>query len=84
MDDTRHIGKIRVHPQDPDTVFVAALGHAFGRNAQRGVFKSVDGGATWRRVLFVSDKAGAVDLSIDPLNPRIIYASIWKPIATFT
>ena len=83
LDDTRHIGKIRVHPQDPDTVFVAALGHAFGRNAQRGVFKSVDGGATWRHVLFVSDKAGAVDLSIDPLNPRIIYASIWEAYRNF-
>ena len=72
--DTRHIGKIRVHPHDPDTVWVAALGHAFGPNKERGVFKSTDGGATWRQVLFVSDKAGAVDLTVDPANPRILYA----------
>ena len=83
LDDTRHIGKIRVHPQDPDTVFVAALGHAFGRNQQRGVFKSTDGGENWRQVLFVSDKAGAVDLSIDDNNPRVVYASIWETYRNF-
>ena len=83
LDDTRHIGKIRVHPQDADTVFVAALGHAFGRNKQRGVFRSTDGGENWRQVLFVSDKAGAVDLSIDVNNPRIIYASIWECYRSF-
>lgn len=81
--DTRHIGKIRIHPQDPDTVFVAALGHAFGPNKARGVFRSTDGGATWRSVLFKSDKAGAVDLSIDPNNPRIIYAAIWETYRSF-
>ncbi len=83
LDDSRHIGKIRIHPQDPDTVFVAALGHAFGRNEQRGVFRSTDGGKSWERVLFVSDKAGAVDLSIDVNNPRIIYASIWQAYRNF-
>ena len=83
LDDTRHIGKIRIHPQDPDTVFVAALGHAFGRNQQRGVFKSTDGGASWKHVLFVSDKAGAVDLSIDQSNPRIMYASTWEAYRNF-
>ena len=83
LDDTRHIGKIRIHPDDPDTVFVAALGHAFGRNQQRGVFRSTDGGANWEQVLFVSDKAGAVDLSIDQTNPRIIYASIWEVYRSF-
>ncbi len=83
LEDTRHIGKIRVHPHDPDTVFVAALGHAFGPNQQRGVFRSTDGGDSWQRVLFVSDKAGAVDLSIDPNNPRIIYASIWECYRSF-
>ena len=76
--DTRHIGKIRVHPQNPDLVWVAALGHAFGPNPERGVFKSDDGGQTWRRVLHVSDKAGAVDLSLDPTNPRVLYAAIWE------
>ena len=83
LGDTRHIGKIRIHPDDPDTVFVAALGHAFGRNQQRGVFRSTDGGANWEQVLFVSDKAGAVDLSIDQTNPRIIYASIWEAYRSF-
>jgi len=83
LDDTRHIGKLRIHPQDPDTVFVAALGHAFGRNQQRGVFRSTDGGENWERVLFVSDKAGAVDLSIDVNNPRIIYATIWEAFRNF-
>jgi len=83
LDDTRHIGKVRIHPQDPDTVFVAALGHAFGRNLQRGVFRSTDGGEHWEQVLFVSDKAGAVDLSIDQNNPRIIYATIWEAYRNF-
>ncbi len=83
LHDTRHIGKIRIHPQDPDTVFVAALGHAFGRNQQRGVFRSTDGGENWEQVLFVSDKAGAVDLSIDVNNPRIIYATIWEAYRNF-
>ncbi len=76
--DTRFIGKIRVHPHNPDIVYVAALGHAFGPNSERGVFKSTDGGATWRKVLFVSDKAGAVDLTLDETNPRMLYASIWE------
>jgi photosystem II stability/assembly factor-like uncharacterized protein len=81
--DTRHIGKVHVHPTDPDTVWVAALGHAFGPNPQRGVFKSTDGGKTWQHVLFVSDKAGAVDLSVDERNPRILYATIWEAYRNF-
>ncbi len=76
--DTRHIGKIRVHPQNPDIVYVAAFGHAFGKNAERGVYKSTDGGQTWRLTLHKSDKAGAVDLSIDETNPRILYAAVWE------
>ncbi len=83
LEDTRHIGKVRIDPHDPDTVFVAALGHAFGRNQQRGVFRSTDGGDNWERVLFVSDKAGAVDLSIDLNNPRIVYATIWEAYRNF-
>ncbi len=80
--DTRFIGKIRVHPANPDIVWVAALGHAFGPNAERGVFKSTDGGATWNHALFVSDKAGAVDLTLDA-NPRILYASVWEAYRSF-
>ena len=76
--DSHHIGQIRIHPQDPDIVYVAALGHAFGPNDERGVYRSTDGGANWERVLHVSDKAGAVDVTLDVTNPRIIYASIWQ------
>ncbi len=83
LQDTRFIGKIRTHPQDPDLVYVAALGHAFGPNEERGVFRSKDGGKTWENVLFRSEKAGAVDLSIDPNNPRIIYATIWEAYRSF-
>jgi photosystem II stability/assembly factor-like uncharacterized protein len=78
LQDTRHISKIRVHPQNPDVVYVAALGHAYGPNEERGVFRSKDGGKTWEKVLYRSEKAGAADLSMDPNNPRILYASIWE------
>ena len=83
LEDTRHIGKVRVHPTNPDIVYVAALGHAFGPNPTRGVFKSVDGGNTWRNVLFKSDKAGAVDLSLDPRNPRMLFATVWEAYRSF-
>jgi len=76
--DTRHIGRVRVHPHDPDLVYVAALGHAWGPNRERGVFRSRDGGATWEHVLFQSERAGAVDLSMDAQNPRILYAAVWQ------
>ncbi|MCC6944873.1 MAG: glycosyl hydrolase, partial [Thermomicrobiales bacterium] len=82
LQETRHIGKITVHPSDPDTAWVAALGHAFGPNAERGVFKTTDGGRTWDHVLFVSDKAGAVDITHDA-NPRILYAAIWEASRSF-
>ncbi|HUQ42497.1 MAG TPA: hypothetical protein VM052_08345 [Candidatus Limnocylindrales bacterium] len=80
LDETRHIGKVRVDPNDPDTAYVAALGHAHGPNTQRGVYRTNDGGQTWKRVLYRNDRAGAVDLSIDPNNARIIYATIWEAI----
>ena len=83
LEETRHIGKIRVHPQDSDLVYVAALGHLFGPNEERGVYRSKDGGASWERVLYRSDKAGAVDLTMDPNNPRILYASIWEAYRNF-
>jgi photosystem II stability/assembly factor-like uncharacterized protein len=78
LSDTRHIGKIQIHPNNPDLVYVAALGHAFGPNEERGVFRSRDGGATWERVLYVGPSAGSHDVSMDWTNPRILYASIWK------
>ena len=67
--DTRHIGRVRVDPRDADTVYVAALGHAWGPNRERGVFRSRNGGATWEHVLFRSERAGAVDLSLDTKQP---------------
>ncbi len=76
--DTRHIGKIQIHPTDPDTVYVAALGHAFGPNEERGVFRSRVGGETWERVFHRSENAGTHDLAMDLTNPRILYAPSWQ------
>ncbi len=78
LEDSRHIPRLRVHPTDPNTVYAAALGHLYGPSQQRGVFRSTDGGHTWDRILFVSDEAGAVDLVIDPSNPRVLYAATWQ------
>ena len=78
LEDTRHIARVRIHPTNPDIVYVGALGHAFGPNLQRGVFKSTDGGKNWKHVLFKSENAGAADLTIDPNNPRVLFASIWQ------
>src|SRR5712691_1089488 len=78
LEDTRHIGKVRIHPQNPDLVYVAALGHAHGANKQRGVYRSTDGGKTWEQVLFVNEDIGAHDLAMDPNNPRILYAALWR------
>lgn len=75
---TRHIARVRIHPTDPDVVYVAALGHAFGPHSERGVFRSRDGGLTWTKVLFKSDHTGAIDLAMDPNNPRILYAALWE------
>ncbi|GAC1657840.1 MAG: hypothetical protein NVS4B3_24770 [Gemmatimonadaceae bacterium] len=77
LDDARHIAAIRIHPTNPDLVYVAAMGHAFGRNTMRGVYRSADGGRTWKRILFVDDATGAIDLAMDPTNPRILYAAMW-------
>jgi len=81
--ETRHISKIRVHPLDSDLVYVAALGHAFGPNRERGLFRSRDGGRQWENILFRSDRAGAIDLSMDPHNPRHLFASVWQAYRTF-
>ena len=78
LTDTRHIGRIVVHPHDADVAYVAALGHAFGPNAERGVFRTLDGGATWEQVLFRDVDSGAVSLAMDPTNPRIVYAAFWQ------
>lgn len=81
--DSRHIGEIRVHPNDPDLVYVAALGHASKDSPERGLYRSKDGGENWERVLYVSDGAGAVDVALDPNNPRILFATIWQTRRTF-
>ena len=82
LSDTSQISRVRIHPKDPDLVYAAALGHVYGPNAERGIFKSNDGGKTWEKVLFRSEKAGAIDLILDPLNPRIIYAALWEVYRT--
>ncbi|MBI3586549.1 MAG: glycosyl hydrolase [Ignavibacteriales bacterium] len=76
--ETQTIGRVRVHPNNPDVVYVAAMGHVFGKNPERGVYRSKDGGKTWQKILFKDDKTGAIDLSFDPLNPRIVYAALWE------
>ena len=75
--DTRQIGRIRIHPKNPDIVYVAALGHTWGPNSERGVFKSENGGKSWRRVLFQNDTTGAVDLAMDDNDPSTLYAGFW-------
>ena len=78
LKETQAIARIRIHPTNPDIVYVAALGHPYGDNEERGVFRSKDGGNTWDKVLYVSPKAGAVDLIIDRNNPKVLYASTWE------
>ena len=78
LKDSQRIPRIRIHPRNPDLVYVSALGHLFGPNKERGVFRSKNGGKTWEKVLYVSDEVGACDLVLDPNNPRIIYASMWR------
>src|SRR6266852_1717949 len=78
LEDTQHIAKIVVHPQNPDIVYVAALGHAYGSNEMRGVFRSNDGGKTWQKVLFKDNKTGAIDLTFDPSNPHVLFAALYE------
>jgi photosystem II stability/assembly factor-like uncharacterized protein len=82
LSDTSQISRVRIHPRDPDLVYVAALGHIYGPNENRGVFRSKDGGKTWEKILFRSDEAGAIDLIMDPFNSRILYAAIWEASRT--
>lgn len=77
LEETRHIGRVAVHPTDPRTVWVAALGHLWGPNPERGVFKTTDGGTTWRKVLFVDGNTGVVDLAVHPADPNILYAAAY-------
>jgi photosystem II stability/assembly factor-like uncharacterized protein len=78
--ETRHIGRIQVHPTDPNTVWVAALGHAWGPNPERGLYKSTDGGATWRLVKFINAQTGFVDVQVHPTNPSVLFASSYQRV----
>ena len=78
LGDSQAIGRIRVHPTDPDVAWVAALGHPFGPNDERGVYRTRDGGRSWARVLFRNDRTGAVDLALDPGDPDVLYATLWE------
>lgn len=82
LEDSRHISRIRIHPRDPDVVYAAVMGHLFGPNEQRGVYRSRDGGDTWERIHFISPEVGAVDIAMDPTNPRILFASMWRILRT--
>lgn len=78
LKDSRHIVRISIHPKNPDLVYAAVLGDLFKSSEERGIYRSTDGGATWKRILFANADAGAVDLCMDPNNPRILFASTWR------
>ncbi|MFC2168868.1 hypothetical protein ACFLRW_07785, partial [Acidobacteriota bacterium] len=77
LKETRHIGRIAIHPKNPDIVYVAALGYHFSFNEERGLYKTTDGGKTWEKSLFISDKVGVVEVVIDPLDPETVYANTY-------
>jgi len=82
LDDSSQIGRMQVHPTNPDIVYVAAIGHPYGPNAERGVFRSKDGGRTWQKVLSVNDKTGAADIAMDATDPQVLYATTWQVLRT--
>jgi photosystem II stability/assembly factor-like uncharacterized protein len=80
--DTSQIGKLRIDPRNPDVAYVAAVGHPYGPNEERGVFRTRDGGKSWQKVLYVNDKTGAVDIAMDPRDPLTLYATTWQVLRT--
>src|SRR3984893_12126668 len=82
LPDSSQIARIRIHPANPDVVYVAAVGHPYGPNAERGVFRTKDAGKTWQRVLFVDDNTGAADIAMDPSNAQVLYATTWQVLRT--
>ena len=78
LSDTQHIGKIAVDPRNPNVLYVAAIGHLYAPNEERGVFKSTDGGASWKKVLYRDPNIGAVEVTLDPTNPQVVYAGLWS------
>lgn len=79
---SQHISRIRIHPKNPDLVYAAVMGNLFGPSEERGIYRSTNGGNSWERVLYANDQAGAVDLVMDPANPRVLYAATWRVIRT--
>ena len=80
LGETQHIGKIVIDPDNPNTVWVAAIGHLYSPNSERGVFKTTDGGKNWKKTLYIDENTGAIDLSIDPNNHKILYAAAWHRV----
>ncbi len=78
LKDSRHIPRVRIHPRNPDLAYAAVLGHLFGPSQERGVYRTINGGKSWERILFANENAGAIDLILDPTNPRVLYASTWR------
>src|SRR6185436_18129351 len=78
LNDSHHIGRVLVDPRDPETVYVAAVGHLYTESSERGLYKSRDGGQTWKRVLFVDERTGVIDLLQDPARPDVLYAATWE------
>ena len=78
LKDTQHIARLWIDPRNSDHVLVAALGHAYGPNSERGIFRTNDGGKTWDKVLYKDDKSGAIDLSVDPHNPNVMFAALYQ------
>lgn len=77
LEESHHIGRIVIHPNNPQTLWVAAAGHLYSPNSERGVYKTTDGGLSWKQVLFIDDQTGAIDLVADPNDPNILYAAMW-------
>ena len=82
LKDTRHIGAVIIHPANPEVAFVAALGHAYGPNTERGIFRTRDGGKSWEKVLYIDDRNGAIDVVFDPRNPHVLFAAMWEGYRT--
>lgn len=78
--DTHHIAEVIIHPENPDIVYVAAIGHLYTENEERGVFKTEDGGRSWQKVLYISPRTGVISLVMDPTNPEVLYAASWERI----
>jgi photosystem II stability/assembly factor-like uncharacterized protein len=82
LKDSRHVASVIVHPTQPDTAFVAALGHVYGPNQERGIFRTRDGGKTWEKVLYLNDRTGGIDVVFDPQNPHVLFAAMWEGYRT--